>query len=99
MLGAGRTQPIPAASGRAPRIGATADRFTTSRTAGTVTWFDVGRGSGFIDRDGGETDCFVRHSALRGSILGLLTQGDRVEFDLIEGNQGPRARNVVRIGQ
>ncbi len=68
------------------------------RVTGTVRWFDVFRGFGVIRRDGGVADCFVRHSAMRGSLHHVLALGDRVEFDLIQGAAGAVARDVVRLG-
>ena len=69
----------------------------TPRSSGTVTRFDAARGSGSIGRAHVGRPCTVMHSALRGTVLGILAEGDRVEFDLIEGAQGPSARNVVRV--
>lgn len=69
------------------------------RVTGTVRWFDLFRGFGVIRRDGeGVADCFVRHSAMRGSLHHVLALGDRVEFDLIQSAAGAVARDVVRLG-
>lgn len=68
------------------------------RVLGIVRWFDVLRGFGVIRRAAGETDCFVRHSAMRGTVHHALTTGEQVEFDVFQGGSGPVARDVIRIG-
>ncbi|HEX7050887.1 MAG TPA: cold-shock protein [Longimicrobiales bacterium] len=68
------------------------------RTTGTVKWFNDAKGFGFITPEGGDTDCFVHHSAIQGQGFKTLTEGERVEFDLVEGRKGPAAENVVRLG-
>ena len=68
-----------------------------SRTIGTVKWFHEGRGFGFITPDTGQQDCFVHHSALQDDGLEALTQGDRVEFDLVQAQKGPAAENVKKL--
>ena len=67
------------------------------RSVGTVKWFHEGRGFGFITPDSGRQDCFVHESALQGDGLEALTQGDRVEFDLVQAQRGPAAENVTRL--
>ena len=64
---------------------------------GTVKWFNPSKGFGFITRDDGEKDCFVHHSAIQGSGLKTLNEGERVEFDVVQGEKGPAAENVTRI--
>jgi cold shock protein len=59
---------------------------------GTVKWFNDEKGYGFIDADSMDADLFVHFSAITGS--GLLEQGQRVEFDVVQGTRGPEARNV-----
>ncbi len=66
------------------------------RTQGTVKWFNDQKGFGFISRDGGK-DCFVHFSAIQGDGFRSLTEGERVEFDVVDGARGPAAENVVRI--
>jgi CspA family cold shock protein len=67
------------------------------RTRGTVKWFNEAKGFGFIAREDGAKDCFVHHSAIQGSGFKTLSEGDRVEFDVVEGTKGPAAENVTRI--
>ena len=47
----------------------------------------------------GQKDCFVRHSAIPGQGFKSLTEGDRVECDVVAGQKGPAAENVARLGQ
>jgi cold shock protein len=67
------------------------------RTKGTVKWFNETKGFGFITREDGEKDCFVHHSAIQGQGFKNLAEGERVEFDVVQGQKGPAAENVVRI--
>lgn len=64
---------------------------------GTVKWFKNEKGYGFISRDGGN-DVFVHFSAIQGEGYKTLNEGDRVEFEVVQGQKGPQAQNVVRIG-
>jgi cold shock protein len=68
------------------------------RTTGTVKWFNDTKGFGFITPENGSKDCFVHHSAIQGSGFKSLSEGDRVEFDLVEEAKGPKATNVSRVG-
>ena len=68
-----------------------------ARTTGTVKWFNDAKGFGFITREDGQKDCFVHHSAISGQGFKSLTEGDRVEFDVVQGQKGPAAENVVKI--
>ena len=69
------------------------------RTVGTVKWFNDQKGFGFITPEGGAKDCFVHHSAIQGSGFKSLTEGERVEFDVVQGQKGPAAENVTRLGR
>jgi CspA family cold shock protein len=66
------------------------------RTKGTVKWFNAEKGFGFITRQDGEKDCFVHHSAIAGEGYKTLNEGEQVEFDVVQGQKGPAASNVVR---
>lgn len=68
------------------------------RMTGTVKWFNDQKGFGFISRADGQKDCFVHHSAIEGSGYRSLTEGETVEFDVVEGQKGPAAENVTRVG-
>ena len=69
------------------------------RTAGTVKWFNDSKGFGFITRDDGQKDCFVHHSAIEGKGFKTLAEGERVEFDVVQGAKGPAAENVKKVGR
>ena len=60
---------------------------------GTVKWFSNEKGYGFIAREGGE-DVFVHHSAIEMEGYRSLTEGQRVEFEVVEGQKGLQAANV-----
>jgi CspA family cold shock protein len=66
-------------------------------TSGTVKWFNDAKGYGFITLDDGSQDCFVHHTAIEGNGFKSLAEGDRVQFEVVEGQKGPAAANVVKI--
>ncbi len=69
------------------------------RTTGTVKWFDESKGFGFITPSDGEKDCFVHYSAIQGDGFRTLTQGEKVEFEVVDGTKGPAAENVTRVAE
>ncbi len=64
---------------------------------GTVKWFNDSKGFGFITQDEGD-DVFVHHSAIVGQGFKSLSEGDRVEFEVVKGQKGPAAANVRKDG-
>jgi CspA family cold shock protein len=69
------------------------------RTTGTVKWFNDSKGFGFITRDDGGKDVFVHHSAIKkdGGSFATLDEGQKVEFDVVDGTKGPAAENVTKM--
>ncbi|MCX7569946.1 cold shock domain-containing protein [Tumebacillus sp. DT12] len=63
---------------------------------GTVKWFNAEKGYGFIEREGGN-DVFVHFSAIQADGFKSLEEGQRVEFDIVDGARGPQAANVTRL--
>ncbi|MBP1642663.1 MAG: cold-shock DNA-binding domain protein [Acidobacteria bacterium] len=63
---------------------------------GTVKWFNNEKGYGFISRENGP-DVFVHYTAILSEGYRSLNEGDRVSFEVVEGQKGLQARNVVRI--
>jgi cold shock protein len=66
------------------------------REIGTVKWFNGSKGFGFITRENG-ADVFVHFSSLRGEGYRLLEDGQKVEFEVIEGDKGLQAQDVVAV--
>ncbi len=64
--------------------------------SGTIKWFNESKGYGFIEYEGG-SDVFVHYSAIQGDGYKTLIEGDKVEFEIAEGEKGPKATNVVKI--
>ena len=63
---------------------------------GTIKWFNESKGYGFITRDDGD-DVFAQYSAIDGNGFKTLSEGDIVSFDVVEGDKGPKAINIVKV--
>jgi CspA family cold shock protein len=63
---------------------------------GTVKWFNAKKGFGFLEREDGD-DVFVHFSAIQTDGFRSLNEGDKVKFDIVDGEKGPSAANVVKI--
>lgn len=68
-----------------------------SRSTGVVKWYDRSEGHGFLRPEAGGADVFVHHSAIHGSGMKPLSEGEPVEFDTIETEHGPAAEGVLRV--
>ncbi|KKW65382.1 cold-shock protein [Mycolicibacterium elephantis] len=66
-------------------------------TQGTVKWFNEDKGFGFIAPDGDAKDVFVHYSEIRGDGYRTLTENQRVQFDIEQGNKGPQAVGVTAV--
>ncbi len=64
------------------------------RVSGTVKFFNDDKGFGFIEREGGP-DVFVHHSSIQGDGFKSLKEGQRVTFEISQGQKGPQADNVT----
>jgi len=67
------------------------------RITGTVKWFDSKKGFGFITRDDNGQDIFVHYSAIQAKGFRNLEEGQKVEFEIVQDEKGPRAQNVVSL--
>jgi cold shock protein len=65
------------------------------RLKGTVKWFNNAKGYGFLGRDDGP-DVFVHYSAITSEGYKSLQEGDKVEFEIVQGQKGPQAANVTK---
>src|SRR5438034_1271098 len=68
-----------------------------ARITGIVKWFNDAKGFGFITPENGEKDCFVRHTAILAQGFKTLDEGERVAFDVVEGQQGPAEQDAVEL--
>jgi cold shock protein len=66
-----------------------------ARLQGTVKWFNDAKGYGFISHEGGP-DVFVHFSAIQGNGFKSLAEGDKVEFEIVQGQKGPQASEVTK---
>ena len=67
------------------------------RELGVVKWFNGEKGYGFIARDSGEKDVFVHFTAINAEGFRTLREGQRVEFEVVQGQKGPQAQSVEII--
>jgi CspA family cold shock protein len=68
------------------------------RITGTVKWFNEAKGFGFIAREDGGKDVFVHFSAIQSQGFKTLAEGEAVEFEVVDGQKGPAAQNVMKTG-
>jgi CspA family cold shock protein len=66
------------------------------KLTGRVKWFNDSKGYGFIEQEGGR-DIFVHYTAIQGEGFKSLAEGQKVEFEIIEGAKGPQATKVVKL--
>lgn len=67
-----------------------------ARETGTVKWFNAEKGYGFIAREGDLGDVFVHWKSIESDGFKTLEEGERVQFDVVDGSKGPAAEGVVR---
>ena len=70
----------------------------SDRQTGTVKWFNDAKGFGFITPESGP-DLFVHFRSIQGTGFKSLAEGERVEFDVVQGQKGPAAENVTKLGR
>jgi CspA family cold shock protein len=63
---------------------------------GTVKWFNESKGFGFITREDG-TDVFAHYSSIEGNGFKTLNEGEAVSFDVVQGDKGLKATNIVKL--
>ena len=76
------------------RVGTPGRKKVSGMAQGTVKWFNDSKGFGFISLEDGSKDVFVHHSAIAGDGFKSLSEGQKVEFNVVQGNKGPAAENV-----
>jgi CspA family cold shock protein len=69
----------------------------SSMVRGKVKWFNDAKGFGFITPDDGSKDVFVHHTAIEASGFRSLTEGQAVEFEIVDGQKGPAAQGVRAV--
>ena len=68
-----------------------------AKIKGQVKWFNDSKGFGFITPDDGSKDIFVHNSAIQSNGFKTLTEGQKVEFEIQQGQKGPSAMNVILL--
>jgi cold shock protein len=71
------------------------EKTKVERIRGTVKWFNNAKGYGFLGRDGGP-DVFIHYSSITSDGYKSLQEGDKVEFEIVQGQKGPQAANVTK---
>jgi CspA family cold shock protein len=66
------------------------------RITGAVKWFNDAKGYGFLSHEGGP-DVFVHFSSIQGNGFKSVAEGDRVEFEIVQGQKGPQASDVTKV--
>jgi CspA family cold shock protein len=79
-------------AGRVPSV----RRYPPLRSQGAVKWFNESKGYGFIQIESGD-DVFVHYTAIQGEGFRTLAEGQRVEFELVDGDRGKQAANVTKV--
>ena len=64
---------------------------------GKVKWFNNQKGYGFVVAEGGSSDVFVHYSVIQGDGFKTLKEGDEVQFEVVSGEKGEQAKNVVKL--
>jgi CspA family cold shock protein len=64
-------------------------------TKGTVKWFNADKGYGFIQPEDGSTDVFAHYSNIAAQGFRELQEGQKVQFDITQGQRGPQAENII----
>ncbi|WP_312847820.1 cold-shock protein [Streptomyces sp. WAC06614] len=72
-------------------------KMASDRSTGSVKWFNAEKGFGFIQQDAGGPDVFVHFTSIRAEGFRSLDEGQRVEFDVVQGQKGPQAEDVAVI--
>jgi CspA family cold shock protein len=67
------------------------------KSMGCVKWFNSSKGYGFLNVEGDSRDIFVHYSSISMDGYKTLREGEKVEFELVEGEKGPQAKDVVRV--
>jgi CspA family cold shock protein len=88
VINAATRRPYSAGAGALPRR-------RNDMATGTVKWFNAEKGFGFIEQDGGGADVFAHYSNIAAQGFRELLEGQKVSFDIAQGQKGPTAENIV----